>query len=69
MEHNYILLTSKGSENFMLSENEFQALFHNLSTENRQYITDLVNYFQTDASNFQRATVVPETVENSEHTA
>lgn len=69
MEHNYILLTSKGSENFMLSENEFQALFHSLSTENRQYITDLVDYFQADALNFQRAPAVLETAENNEHIA
>lgn len=69
MEHNYILLTLKGSENFMLSENEFQALFHSLSTENRQYITDLVDYFQADALNFQRAPAVLETAENNEHIA
>ena len=69
MEHNYILLTSKGSENFMLSENEFQALFHSLSTENRQYITDLVDYFQADALNFQRAPVAQDLTVNNEHTA
>lgn len=53
----------------MLSENEFQALFHSLSIENRQYITDLVDCFQTDALNFQRAPVVQDLTVNNEHTA
>ena len=64
-----MLLTHERKRKFMLSENEFQALVHSLSIENRQYITDLVDCFQTDALNFQRAPVVQDLAVNSEHTA
>lgn len=64
-----MLLTYERKRKFMLSENEFQALFHSLSIENRQYITDLVDCFQADALNFQRAPVVQDLTVNNEHTA